>query len=230
MYTLQVSNCAHRAVAIRFGVIRFLVRMYATARGVWGHAPENFWGFRGYAIASGRDHFGPMRHLSKVRQQNFTCMNIFHSTHCVIQHWFHLSDCSQISISILVFQLANVTGITYKSHWCYFTISVRRKKCCIALFPHRRIWEVLEGQGDSLVLCSFNPVSTTKSCMRTAVDALTWSIWFMYNVLSSESWGVSNWSSVTNWNTLASLFFIPIYSSISTSKWSKLQIVLNRYR
>ena len=48
MYTLQVSNCAHRAVAIRFGVVKFLVRMYATARGVWGHTPENFWGFRGY--------------------------------------------------------------------------------------------------------------------------------------------------------------------------------------
>ena len=73
--------------------------------------------------------------------------------------WFHLSDCLEISISILVFQLANVT-------------SVRRNKCRIALCPHGRIWEVLEGQGDQPVLCSFNP----KSCMKTAVDALTWSI------------------------------------------------------
>ena len=94
------------------------------------------------------------------------------SPDCVIQHWFHLFDCLQISIGILVFQLAYVTGITQGniSHIdviSQFLSSVRRKKCHFALSPHGRIWEVLERQGDPPMLCSFNLVSSTKSCMRT---------------------------------------------------------------
>ena len=135
--------------------------------------------------------------------------------HCVVQHWFHHSNRSQISISILVFQLANVTGITQGniSHisWISFLSSVRRNKCHIALCLHGRIWEVLEGQGDPPVLCSFNP----KSCMKTAVDALTWSIHSctMYSRCIQLKF-------CNKLKHISKLFFIPIYSSLSTSKWS----------
>ena len=49
-----------RAVAIKFGVVRLVVRD-ATARGVWGHAPpRTYLEFRGYEIAS-ETIFGPKR-------------------------------------------------------------------------------------------------------------------------------------------------------------------------
>ena len=67
-------------------------------RGVWGHAlPENFWEFRGYEMASQiistfETTFGPIRCFSEARQPRFTCMNVYLSAHCVVQHWFWFSD------------------------------------------------------------------------------------------------------------------------------------------
>ena len=77
----------------------------------------------------------------------------------------------QIFIGILVLQLTNVTqgNISHIDFISCIPVFCEEKelKCYIALFPRGRIWEVLEGQGDPPMLCSFNLVSSTKSCMRT---------------------------------------------------------------
>ena len=46
----KLGTAMCRAIAIRFGVVRFVV--HATARGVWGILPQKIWEFRGYEVAS----------------------------------------------------------------------------------------------------------------------------------------------------------------------------------
>ena len=48
------------------------MRKHATARVVWGHAPEKILRFRGYAIASAGDHFGPMHYASWSPEDRFS--------------------------------------------------------------------------------------------------------------------------------------------------------------
>ena len=44
-----------------------VVRKHTTAKGVWGHAPQKFWEFRGYEVAS-ETISGPKRCFSKARR------------------------------------------------------------------------------------------------------------------------------------------------------------------
>ena len=47
---------------------------------VWGHASQK------------NCLFGPKWCFSEARQQSFTCMSIYFSAYCAVQHWFWLFD------------------------------------------------------------------------------------------------------------------------------------------
>ena len=65
---------------------------HVTARGVWVHGPPEILGNLEAMRFASETIFGPIRYFSEAIQQNFTCMNIHPFAHCVVQHWFRLSD------------------------------------------------------------------------------------------------------------------------------------------
>ena len=64
----------------------------------------------------------------------------------------------------------DVSPIDVISH---IPVFCEEKEVHIAMCPRGRIWEVLEGQRGPLVLCSFNPVTSIKSCTRNVTQLLT---------------------------------------------------------
>ena len=59
--------------------------------------------------------------------------------------------------------------------FCISDFGAVRERSAIYLYWFVLSWKDLGGAGGARrpVLCSFNPVSSTKSCMRTAIDALS---------------------------------------------------------
>ena len=125
------------------------------------------------------------------------------SVHCVVhvQHWFQLFNRSQIFIGILVFRLGNVTSITqgnisHMSFLAFLSLVLEEKEVLYCFVTSRKD---LRGDGGTRRPTSVVLIQSSKHYKELYED----SHWFMYNVLSREYWGVSNWSSVT---TLASSF------------------------